>query len=250
GDLMRLLELMDYMVNIMYKNLYQFEIENPFFPDDVTEDFLTLADYSTKAVEGVIPAAEAYFQKPETVASRLHRIYNFQKKADKLSQSIKWRVFHSMDFLKLSQKFHLRYFALHMENISEAAGRIADQLSVMAIKHEDQQTALNSEEKMKAFRDFEQNLFHRMKFNEDIGGLYSDASTVQKDFSQRITNLYPNLSATEKKLATLLRLDFSTKDIATMMNITPKSVEIARYRLRTKLKLKRSDNLVEFIKTI
>ena len=34
------------------------------------------------------------------------------------------------------------------------------------------------------------------------------------------------------------------------MNITPKSAEISRYRLRIKLGLKRSDNLVQFIKSI
>jgi DNA-binding CsgD family transcriptional regulator len=34
------------------------------------------------------------------------------------------------------------------------------------------------------------------------------------------------------------------------MNITPKSVEISRYRLRNKLGLKRSDNLVQYIKSI
>ena len=34
------------------------------------------------------------------------------------------------------------------------------------------------------------------------------------------------------------------------MNITPKSVEISRYRLRTKLGLKRSDNLVQYIKSL
>ena len=36
--------------------------------------------------------------------------------------------------LKLSEKFHLRYLALHIENLSEAAENVADQLSLMYIK--------------------------------------------------------------------------------------------------------------------
>ncbi len=39
-----------------------------------------------------------------------------------------------MDELRLSQKFHLRYFALHIEEISMEAEKVADQLSVMSIK--------------------------------------------------------------------------------------------------------------------
>ena len=41
---------------------------------------------------------------------------------------------HDMDFLKLSEKFHLRYFALHIEDLSKADVKVAEQLSVMAIK--------------------------------------------------------------------------------------------------------------------
>ena len=53
-----------------------------------------------------------------------------------------------------------------------------------------------------------------------------------------------------RKLANLLRQGFSSKYIASLMNITPKSVEINRYRLRSKLGLSRSDNLIKFIKSI
>ena len=39
-----------------------------------------------------------------------------------------------MDKLKLSEKFHLRYFALHIEELSQEALKVADQLSVMSIR--------------------------------------------------------------------------------------------------------------------
>ena len=39
-----------------------------------------------------------------------------------------------MDGLKLSEKFHLRYFSLHIEDLAKAAVKVAEQLSVMAIK--------------------------------------------------------------------------------------------------------------------
>ncbi len=39
-----------------------------------------------------------------------------------------------MPEIKLSEKFHLRYFTLHIENLSDAAQKVADTLSILAIK--------------------------------------------------------------------------------------------------------------------
>lgn len=67
-----------------------------------------------------------------------------------------------------------------------------------------------------------------------------------------LTMLFFSFDATASfiGLAILLRLGFSSKYIATLMNITPKSVEISRYRLRQKLGLSKGDNLVNFIRSI
>lgn len=67
-----------------------------------------------------------------------------------------------------------------------------------------------------------------------------------------LTMLFFSFDATASLigLATLLRLGFSSKYIATLMNITPKSVEISRYRLRQKLGLSKGDSLVNFIRSI
>jgi len=64
----------------------------------------------------------------------LHRVYFYEKETDKLAGSIKRRVFKDMANLKLSEKFHLRYFTLHIEEISDISEKIADILSIMAIQ--------------------------------------------------------------------------------------------------------------------
>ena len=73
---------------------------------------------------------------------------------------------------------------------------------------------------------------------------------MHKDFMGRLTQLYPLLSANEVKLAVLLRLGIPSKEIATLLNISPKSVEINRYRLRKKLGLGKGANLTQFINNI
>ncbi len=90
----------------------------------------------------------------------------------------------------------------------------------------------------------------KMNFSGEIERIYQQAEQVNDDFPSRLSTHSPQLSAQEKKLALLLRIGFSSKEIAPLMNISPKSVEIARYRLRKKLDLKKETNLTDFIKTI
>ena len=89
-----------------------------------------------------------------------------------------------------------------------------------------------------------------MYFSREMNDFYAQSEILHKDFNMRLKEAFPNLTESERKLAILLRQGFSSKYIATLMNITPKSAEISRYRLRIKLGLKRSDNLVQFIKSI
>lgn len=134
GDIMGLMERLDHMVDILNDNLIQFEIERPYIPSDLNADFIKLTELSVLSVESVIPAAKAYFRSPDVITEKIHRVYFYEKESNKQAQSIKRKVFHDMKALKLSEKFHLRYFALHIETLSDSAEKTADLLSIMAIK--------------------------------------------------------------------------------------------------------------------
>lgn len=134
ADIMRLFEKTRNITDILNDSLFQFEIETPFIPSELNSEFMKLTEFSTLAVESVVPAAKAYFKAPETVPDKISRAYFYEKEAVKYSQTIKRKVFHNMPSLKLSEKFHLRYFALHIENLAKAAENVADQLAVMSIR--------------------------------------------------------------------------------------------------------------------
>jgi uncharacterized protein len=134
GDIMRLLEELDNIIDLAKKSLFQFDVEVPNIPAELNQDLIKLTELSASAVESVIPAARAYFRSPETVKEKIHRVYLFEKEADKMADSIKRRVFQELPIARLSEKFHLRYFTLHIEILSDAAERAADLLSIMAIK--------------------------------------------------------------------------------------------------------------------
>lgn len=69
-------------------------------------------------------------------------------------------------------------------------------------------------------------------------------------FLGRLQLKHPNLSPKEKKLCAYLRLGLSSKEISGLQNVTPKSVEVARGRLRKKLKLERENRLIYYIDRI
>jgi DNA-binding NarL/FixJ family response regulator len=95
-------------------------------------------------------------------------------------------------------------------------------------------------------------LRQRLSYDRDIDSqyFYAQAESLHEDFNAKLSENFPDLTQQEKRLATLLRLGFSSKYIATLMNITPKSVEISRYRPRQKLGLSKGENLVNYIKSI
>jgi phosphate/sulfate permease/DNA-binding CsgD family transcriptional regulator len=80
----------------------------------------------------------------------------------------------------------------------------------------------------------------REKFNFYVNELNAD-------FYLRLVNRFPDLSENEQRLAALIRLNLSSKEIASILNISTKSVEVNRHRLRKKMRLKREENLTEIV---
>lgn len=75
--------------------------------------------------------------------------------------------------------------------------------------------------------------------------LYFDQ--VHNNFLSNLKNKYPQLSPTDLKLCAYLRLNLSSKEIAQLLNISLKGVEVSRYRLRKKLNLATEINLHDFL---
>ncbi|MGM0580401.1 MAG: two-component regulator propeller domain-containing protein [Bacteroidota bacterium] len=92
-----------------------------------------------------------------------------------------------------------------------------------------------------------QNIDKNISADDDWEHFSIHFDQVHGDFIKRWQKDYPDLSPQEMKLSAYLRMNLSTKEIANLLNISVRGVEIARYRLRKKLGLERSDNLQEFI---
>ncbi len=73
---------------------------------------------------------------------------------------------------------------------------------------------------------------------------------LNNSFFRNLERKYPGLTDNEKKLCSLLRLKLSSKEIASILNITPKSVEVNRYRLRKKMKIGKNEKLTKIIRKL
>jgi DNA-binding CsgD family transcriptional regulator len=70
---------------------------------------------------------------------------------------------------------------------------------------------------------------------------------TQQGFFKVLKEKYPELTSNDLRLCSYLKLNFNSKEIARLLNISPRSVEISRHRLRKKLKLRSEQNLFDFL---
>jgi len=72
-------------------------------------------------------------------------------------------------------------------------------------------------------------------------------NNADKDFLDKIKKAHPDLTPNDLRFCAYLRLNLTSKEIAPLLNISTKSVETKRYRLRKRLKLDHDDSLVNYI---
>lgn len=71
-----------------------------------------------------------------------------------------------------------------------------------------------------------------------------------EDYTKKLLALHPTLTPTELRVCCYIKMGLSSKDIAPLFNISYRSVEMTRYRLRKKLNLRRENSLTEYLTSI
>ena len=91
--------------------------------------------------------------------------------------------------------------------------------------------------------DIRENIGH----DDDWQKFEKNFDNVYEDYLKRLKSAFPRLTSGDMRLCAYLKMDLSSKDMASMMNMSVRSVEMARYRLRQKMGLSRETNLSEFL---
>ncbi len=95
--------------------------------------------------------------------------------------------------------------------------------------------------KQKVFKLINKNLNH----DEDWEIFERNFAEVHHDFLDKLKEQYPDITSGELRLAAYIKMNLSSKEIAPLLNISVRSVENKRYRLRKKMNITHDSNLKE-----
>jgi DNA-binding CsgD family transcriptional regulator len=70
---------------------------------------------------------------------------------------------------------------------------------------------------------------------------------VDSNFNQAMMKKHPELTSNDLRICALIRINLTTKEIASLLNISVRGVEQSRYRLKKRLGLGSEENLVKYI---
>jgi Phosphate transport regulator (distant homolog of PhoU) len=134
GDVLHLIDKIDDLADASKEILYQFDIEMPKMPNEVNDDFRRLCEASLLTVGQILPAVRDFFYQTGTVNDKIHKTYFYEKEVDKIAYTLKRKIFKEIKVLKFSEKIHLRYFAFHIQQVSDIGKNIGDILAILALK--------------------------------------------------------------------------------------------------------------------
>ncbi len=95
-----------------------------------------------------------------------------------------------------------------------------------------------------------QQVINQLRHNSDEGSWEEFElrfKEVHQDFYEALNSTYPGLTPNEKRLCAFLRMNMTTKEISALTHQSPKSINMARFRLRKKMGMEHDQNLIAFL---
>ncbi len=86
-----------------------------------------------------------------------------------------------------------------------------------------------------------------LSFDKDRKELLIRVEQTHQSFFYKLQNKFPDLTDNEKRILALVMAELSTKEIASLLNISVGSVDMARYRLRKKMKIEPNQSIIDFL---
>jgi len=169
------------------------------------------------------------FEKDEQIQKAQSRLVEKEKEA-------KNRLILELD----NKNRFLIDFALYIGMKNEFLLNLREQLKKL----------INKQGSSNEIKDIIFQLNQNLRYNREVVDLQKNVEKVNFAFIQTLMESFPFLTENEKHLVILLRLKFTSKEIADIRAVSIKAVEISRYRLKKRMNLDDNENLVTFIQKI
>jgi len=134
----------------------------------------------------------------------------------------------------------LTAMTLHLIQRGEVLNSLKDSIKKGILKKNKDSAELDFKPLLRIIREAE-------RTEEDWEHFSAHFNHVNAFFFEKLREEYPEITQNELKLCAYLKMNLTSKEIAQLMNITIKAVEVSRYRLRKKLQLSSDINLNNFL---
>lgn len=165
-----------------------------------------------------------------------------ERKLNRLREEIHRQEKHSLDQEVAYKARQLTTHALHMVQKNKVLQEIKSEVSSLS-KSADAGSR-------KALRSLDRRIDLNLQSDEDWDTFKLYFEQTNQDFYANLARVNDELTPTELRLCTLIRLNLNIKETAAVLNIAPTSVKTARHRLRKKLKLDQGQDLAAFIRQV
>lgn len=174
--------------------------------------------------------------------------------------SIGWGLLGRLQGKLRSKKRALALADAKASNLSDTIKRKEQEMASYTLSFVQKNEAIS--ELKKAIQEIKKNakIEHKSKFtllekkinnvlrvDEDWNDFSKHFENVHPSLIQNLRREFPKLTKSEYKLISLIRLNLSSKEISSVIGISPDSVKTARYRLRKKLLLESHEDLFNFL---
>ena len=213
--------------------------------------------YQTKAFKGLLwligfvliwLAYNSYKRNMAKQLDQFHKEQERQRVLQQLEMDKAEKEVIQLQNEKLEQEIEfknseLASSAMHLVQKAEFLGKLRDELKQLVQNP-------SSDVGISGLRKLIKSLGEADRIDADWDVFAQHFDQVHKDFLSNIRHLFPQLSPNELKLCAYLRINLSTKEIAQLLNISVRGVEISRYRLRKKLEIPHGESLYNFLNDI
>lgn len=187
-----------------------------------------------------LPRKKFAKEKAEMVQQQERQVIAYEQEVQASEQTIDQLKTEKYRSELAYQSKELASLTMYIVQKNELISRIGSELGVIKEK-------LKSSDQKKLIRPLERLLTEDEIIENDWEQFVYHFDQVHSGFFHRLREQYPQLTPKDHKLCAYLRMNLSTKDIAPLLNISVRGVEISRYRLRRKMELPKNENLVAYM---
>lgn len=172
---------------------------------------------------------------------------------------LKKRIYTQREKILESEKEEYRLITELKETEIDAKNRELSSMATNAINKNKmletlieklQELKLMAKDESSTIKELEKMISKGFNLDEDWNAFQKHFDSVHPQFFDKLNHRFPHLSSNDLRNCAYIRMNLSTKEVSILMNITPKSAKMNRYRLKKKLGLSEEEDLKNYLFSI